>query len=337
MSEEKSTTVATTEKGNGQAVDLASLNSVNNFLEDVLQVLAPGEKTERKEVDNAEKESNSQKEKQEVLEEKTEETSETPEETTQEEVAEEEPITPESTDKRVRDAQSMIGRQSNEIGQLRKQNTELMSKMNELANTFATKAEQQPTNEIPYYEKLLKASDEDVAKILEPVLGSEYSNLDPKAQARMLQLIVKTTQDIVADRMKPFQQSLEMNEQQARVAQMDQQWKEAHPEHEARKQLMQAEIRRAYPDGLQDAQGKYIADPYQVAHMAYAAAGAKLESAKGKVEAENNKRIVAGRSSEHGTRSVTGTTKAQPKPVDPIKAEVNRVWETNVSRYMAGR
>lgn len=323
---ESATQGATPTRDNATTVDLDDLNQVNSMMQDVMTMLASGEnKTQGKETTNVVQKEDKQEDKQEkqenVLEETTPEmkkskepepNTETPEEEAPEQVDEGEPE--DTLDKRVKDAQSMIGRQGNEIGQLRKQNAELLEKLTEVAKNLQPKVEEEP-----YYEKLRKASAEDVEKVLGPILRE-----DP---ARLMQYVAQMTDDMLKDKLKPYQNLIEQAERTQQTAKLDKLWQKEHPGWEKRNPAIQEYIKKAYPNGLVDDKGNYIADPYQVAHVAYVAAGDAMEKVTKTVDSENNKRIVAGRSASTATTSVPSSRKSQPKP-DSKAAEVDRVWAT---------
>jgi len=315
-------------------VNVEELAMTDGFMEGIMKGLAPGEVVSEKASGDAnqeiqkkgetknEEESNEAKEG--LLEEKAEEKVE---ESTEEVkgTQEENKISSDPYEKRWKDSQAMIGKQSNEIGQLRKQ-------MSEYQNQFETVRKQTQQENSPYYEKLMKASPDEVAKVLGPILGDEFAGMSAKSQANMLQFVAKMSQDIIQDKIKPFEQMVQQNEQQKVLAVKDAEWYSTHPEYKARQSVMSQFIKDTYPDGP-IAGG---ADPYVVAHMAYEYAGKVINSTAQNVEQQNNKRIVNARSADGSTRAVDASASLkQSKPtLDSKSSEINRIFEQQASVLM---
>jgi hypothetical protein len=237
-------------------------------------------------------------------------------------------------EKRWRDSQAMIGRQSNEIGLLRKKQVELEQKLNTV----------QPEDSEPYYEKLVKASEDQIAQLLLKEAQDRNEELDPhlaRQQARTLKTSARIQMDIVKDAMRPIQKISEDFERNKQIAQKDADWYKVHPEAAKRQQAMKQFIDSAYPDGLamKNEYGEVIgmkADPYVVAHMAYEYAGKVINTTQQTVENLENQRIAAGRSLNTATQgTVPGQSIQQPKKQDALTAETSRVFEQDVLPKLA--
>jgi hypothetical protein len=239
-------------------------------------------------------------------------------------------------EKRWRDAQAMIGRQSNEIGQLRKKLDDAVKKMETPTEVQAQK---------PWYENLLNASEENIAQLLLKEAQAKGEELDPflaRQHARLLQTNAKMQLDIINDKLRPFEKVSEEMNRDRLVAQKDAEWKDAHPEHESRKQAMNEFIKAAYPDGLRikNDMGEVIgmrADPYEVAHMAYEYAGRISKSAQTTAETLNNQRIATGRSLNAATQGTVPSQAITQKPkLDALEAETSRVFEQVAPQLIRG-
>lgn len=239
---------------------------------------------------------------------------------------------PETIDKRLKDSQAMIGRQSNEIGQLRKQLTEVQ-------NTIA-EPQKQESKDVPYYEKLVNASDDQVAELLMKEAVNKNEDLEPsmaRQQARLLKTTAQMQMDIANDKLKEITKVSEKIAKQENIAKQDKQWYAAHPEYKNRKQIIDQYISAAYPEGVEiknefgEVTGMKT-NPYDLAHAAYTHAGIVLASTGKNVEEQNNQRIAAGRSANASTR---GTVPSQVVPTQPPKdaliAETDSVFERSVA------
>jgi hypothetical protein len=224
----------------------------------------------------------------------------------------------------------MIGRQANEIGQLRKKLQELESHKSAPSN-----GEQVEDSE-PYYEKIVKASEDDLAQLLMKEAASRDEHLDPvfaKQQARTIKATAKIQLDIVRDKLAPIQKLTEEIENKRIVAERDAAWYSEHPEHTKRQGAMKQFIDSCYPDGLaiKNEVGQVVgwkADPYTVAHLAYEYAGRVSTNAQQAVSTAENQRIAAGRSLNAATQGTVPSKTTQPKgKTDAIHAEVDRVFE----------
>lgn len=230
-------------------------------------------------------------------------------------------------EKRWRDSQAMIGRQSNEIGQLRKQLSEIQKKVENPGNQEETER---------YYEKIAKMPEDDVAKLLIKDAANRDEQIDPilaKQLARSMKASVQVQLDIVKDALKPIQEMTLKNEERRQIFKKDTEWYSAHPEHEKRQAVMKQFIDSAYPGGL-EIRNEYNevigmkADPYVVAHLAYEYAGKITSAAQQSVDNLNNQRIAAGRSLNTATQGAVQGQGTAPKPkLDALHAETERVFE----------
>jgi len=322
---EKPTTATPPETGTGQATGLELIERMSQevmenmaksvsekvpVLETSNRLQGVGIKQEQESEANGQEgvqETQSQENSQEVTEENQEQKEQT------EETPEAEPL-----DKRLKDAQSMIGRQANEIGQLRK-TMEEFKKQQEAIQKPAKESEE------PYYEKLVKASEDDIANLLIQDAQRKGESLEPylaKQQAKTLKMTAQTQLDIVRDALKPIKEMAEQAEQAKLIAQKDAEWYATHPDFASRKDAITAFIKDAYPDGLNGV------DPYIVAHTAYVYAGKLAPVAKSNAEAENNKRIVNARSLNVSNKGAVQAGATMPKQkINPVQAEAERVWE----------
>jgi hypothetical protein len=234
-----------------------------------------------------------------------------------------------STDieKRLKDAQAFIGKQSNVIGELKKKVAEIEKNIGEV-KIAETEVE-------PYYEKLVKASEDDIAQLLLREAQKNGEQLDAftaKQQARLLRTTAKMQLDIVKDAIKPVQRIAEDHQRATLINQKDAEWKTAHPGYQAMQPIMNQFIESAYPGGLEvrDELGQVIemkANPYEVAHMAYEYAKRVSATAQATVENQNNQRIAAGRSLNAGTMGSVPSQTLQTKPkMDAKTAEIDRVF-----------
>lgn len=300
----ESTTATTPASGTVQAADVVMSE---NFLQSVMNSMASGEAKEHPTTPlpevNVEKEPEQEKEteKEEVKEEEKETEQETTQETT--------PEKPEALEKRLKDSQAMIGRQANEVGELRKQVAELVKQQETLRKQTAS------PEALPYYEKLLRNTPEDIARATGKTV-EEATNIQIAAQA---------AKDMMTDKLKEVDQLIQQNKQQQAFAQREADFMASHPEFEARKPAIQQFIKSAYPDG--DIKG---ADPFVVAHLAYEYAGKVSATAQQSADKQNNKRIINARSQSTATSSVPSQT-AKQKTLDPVDAEIKRVWDSSVA------
>lgn len=215
----------------------------------------------------------------------------------------EQPEKSDSIDKRLKDAQSFIGRQANELGTLRKQVADMMTK-------FEADRKQTGQESEPYYEKLMKASKE----VIEEKIGQ---NLSP---AEIMQFTARMVKDMMDDKLKPLDQMVQQTAQQKEFAKKDTEWYGSHPEHKDRQDAMKKFIESAYPEGLNGA------DPYVVAHMAYEYVGKAGATAQQSAQNQNDKRILNARSLSASAKGVVQQTKKQTVS-DSKQAEIEKSWE----------
>jgi hypothetical protein len=236
----------------------------------------------------------------------------------------------EKLEKRLRDSHSMIGRQSQEIGTLRKMYRELEQQVKSMKGTDNADAS------TPYYKRLAEASEDDVARLLINEAQSRNESLDmdmARRDARILRTAARMQLDISRDTLEPFQHTISQLESQRKMSAQETEWKKAHPDYKNRAQIMSQFIANTYPDGLEvkdDITGEitgYRADPFVVAHMAYEHAGHVLSSTGKKVEQNNNQRVMAGRSLDTSTAGAVPMQNMKSNKIkDPYELMKEQAW-----------
>jgi hypothetical protein len=293
----------------------------DDFMNEIMGRLAPGDKKQEVVQENV----------QTPIEEKTNEIKDVaivekekePENVREEVKQEEQPkVQDDGLEKRFKDAQSMIGRQSNELGQLRKQSEIQAKQLADMQANMEADRKSKGQDATPYYEKLLNNS---------PDVLAQQLNVS-KEQVETLQLAARIAKDIAKDEAKPFQQAAQEMALQKEVAKKDASWYGEHPDYKNRQPVMAKFLNKLYPDGPVAAG----VDPWQAAHMAYEHAGEVMTAAQQTVVKQNDQRIVNGRSAEGSTRSVDANAglKPQVKPMDAKATEINRVLDAQLSQLI---
>jgi hypothetical protein len=294
--------------------DVAELVMTDNFMNTIMGDLAPGEKaslptTPLAEVAPAAVEPEPAKSEVEETQEVKEEVNSTEETKVETSTSQNELI-----EKRFKDSQAMIGRQANEIGQLRKQ-------------VSALEVDRKKTGEdaVPYYDKLINNN---------PDALSQELHIS-REQVDVLQLAARMAKDIVKDTVRPFEKATQEMEIQKEIQKKDAAWYADHPEYKNRQPVMAKFLNKLYPNGP----FAHGADPWQAAHMAYEHAGEVMSSVQQNVTQQNDKRIVNARSSDGATRSgdANAALKPQQKALDAKTAEINKAFETQAQQLVRVR
>jgi len=227
----------------------------------------------------------------------------------------------EKLEKRFKDSQQMIGRQANELGQLRKQNTEMLEHLAAIKEQIAQKPV--VAKDAPYYEKLISLPEEAIVGVLKSdYISKNQLNLAQNdelllSQARILQTAARTANDMIQAKMKPVEEMAQQAKAQKAVLEADAAWHSQHPKVNEYREDMQAFINQAYPDP------NAIQDRYAVAHMAYV--WAEQKAAQNTITNSNDKRVIAARASDGGTRAAEVSRQA-PVKKDALTSEIESSW-----------
>jgi hypothetical protein len=315
---ENSTPASTPATG---TVDVAELVASENFMQDIMGALAPGEKVAQNVQENVQEKAQENVAK---IQEKQETKANEQQENVQDNVQDNEQKTEENKqavdenlEKRLKDSQAMIGRQSNELGQLRKQ-------VSEMQTTLEADRKNKGQDSIPYYEKLLTNT---------PEVLSEQLKI-PIDQVATLQMAARMAKDVAKDMVRPFEQIAQEAALQKEVAKKDGQWYADHPDYKNRQPIMAKFLNKVFPNGPV-ANG---ADPWQAAHMAYEHAGEVMASVQQTTTQQNDKRIVNARSLEGSNKGVqTNQLQSQSKPLDAKAAEIDKALQGQLAELTRGR
>ena len=241
-------------------------------------------------------------------------------------VADAEPSAGISEADRLKDSQSMIGKQGNEIGELRKSNADLVAAVEALKGKVegTSTTEKEVEEGIPYWEKILSQSDEEI-------LAGSDKELDDPEQAKQnlhdLKSMIKLAKDMVAHEIKPLVEMKTQVDQQSENQKEITTFKKSHPELDNRVEQMDALADKVYPNGIP----KGMSD-LAFADVMYNLVGAlpaqQNDVQKNAVDEMTNKKILS-------TRNLNGAVTSTPTPVNKTKVKLNPIQQ-ELSRAIPG-
>ena len=227
---------------------------------------------------------------------------------------------------RIKDSQSMIGKQGNEIGELRKSNADLVAAVEALKGKIegTSTTEKEVEEDVPYWEKILSQSDEEI-------LAGSDKELDDPEQAKQnlhdLKSMIKLAKDMVAHEIKPLVEMKTQVDQQSEHQKEITTFKKSHPELDNRVEQMDALADKVYPNGIP----KGMSD-LAFADVMYNLVGAlpaqQNDVQKNAVDEMINKKILS-------TRNLNGAVTSTPTPVNKTKVKLNPIQQ-ELSRAIPG-
>lgn len=216
------------------------------------------------------------------------------------------------------EAQSFIGKQGNEIGELRKQ-TKLLTEQLEGLVKLQQSSQQEKA---PYYQQLMEASEEELSKLLDQE-ASDPENA--KKEARFLKTAVKIANDMIADKLQPFQADREYADKVKTYQQRESDFLKDKQDWNAKKPYMKAFIDKIYggqiPDPLTNSDAYFA-----MAQAAYGAADMLISSAKSEVTKEDNRKTVAKRALNSGSSSAPQAQIPKQKKQDPFDTAIDQAF-----------
>lgn len=228
------------------------------------------------------------------------------------ELEEGDPATTSDTDalaKRIGDKDVMIARQSNEIGELRKEVKEMLAIMQE---------KKAPT-EVPAQEDvLLNATEDEIAAALVKDSGDVLAQEDALYQAKLIKGSLQAAEKLVSKRIAPLLEQHENNVLRNNFNAEESAWMKSHGEYGARKDIVKSLVDAAYPEGIAKSMNPYKESEkfFGVLNVAYAAAGKILDSAKGKVASGERSRVIS-------QRNVNTSAATSSRPVVPKQKKLS--------------
>jgi hypothetical protein len=228
----------------------------------------------------------------------------------------------ETIKKRFQDAQSMIGKQGNEIGELRKQNEE----MRQMVMSIQTTTNNNKT-EKPYYMVIEEATADELAQSLKKSNGATDELNDDywKGMAATLKSSVKIAKDIVSDYVKPFQPLVESNKAMREYQQKETEFLSERPDFSEYKNEIRTLMTQAYPEYDYETFLSKVRDPFGVLDSYY-------RLAKVAKQTGNGEEIVAKQSQERMQKQKMMNSSAQgaassgssSKPKDLLRDAVRK-------------
>ncbi len=225
--------------------------------------------------------------------------------------------------KRFQDAQKMIGKQGNEIGELRA----TVEALNKKLETTSKSVEAPNNNKKPYWDVILEAKESELIGLLSETYkgsGNEPDSETLRSQAWSLKTAAKMVSDMVDDKIKPLMQVLERQKVTDEYQQKAAEFSKEHPELDIRVPYMKAFIDKAYPNGVP-------ADRhFEVAHLAYFAVEDIV--AKAKTDAENQKKSALDQQKAINSSVASAGSKTKP-PVTEVKKSpydlaIEKAWNS---------
>ncbi len=225
--------------------------------------------------------------------------------------------------KRLEDAQHWIGKQSNEIGELRQQIKAYQDVVNGLKGQFAeVQKATAPKQEKPYWEALIEADENAVIQHLkrQNPEDASFDEEEARRDTRTLKEVAKMTKSMIEHYLAPVTGIVNQVQEQKTLAVKEQEFWQG--KDTAKLPQMQHVLKQLYPDAASffDVKSKYNLDPFAVANFAYTVASKLPEKVAQEVTKERDKQITS-------TRVVNTSAASTPKDLggNGLKKKMNPI------------